>query len=326
MHMRTSTFPGILTIGVLTLAAAIAVTPAGASTKGNFSLTLNVSGPVDLDIQSGSGNIHVHRGPSGAVQINAVIEARGSDAQAHIQAIESNPPIEQQGNTIKVGHLKDSVHFRDISISYEVTVPEQTSIVSRAGSGDEFIESITGPARVSAGSGNLRLSEIAQEIHADAGSGDITLTSCGGALHLQAGSGSVTATGAAHGATVSSGSGDVRVTQIGPGDDDLESGSGSIQLDGADGAVSASTGSGDVTIQGKPARPWRIRSGSGNIQSVFPKGAGFELSASSISGKIDSKLTISVSGDLSSRQLHGTINGGGALVTMSTASGDIRIE
>src|SRR5437016_5290578 len=45
---------------------------------GGFDRTLQVSGPVDMDITSGSGNITVHTGAAGSVHVKATIKAQNS--------------------------------------------------------------------------------------------------------------------------------------------------------------------------------------------------------------------------------------------------------
>ncbi len=315
-----------LAVAALALAAALTPPAASGSAHGRFSRTLKVTGAVELDIQSGSGSIHVHHGADGAVQIDATVLAHGLGADSRIQAIEGNPPIEQRGNSLRIGYGLDSTPLHDISISYEVTVPRQTSLVSRSGSGDQAVEDILGPAEVSAGSGAIRLEKIGGEIRASAGSGDISVATCGGALHLQSGSGSITVTGAARGAEASSGSGDLRITQTGPGNDHLNSASGSIYLEGANGSVDASSSSGGISIQGSPAGPWQVRSVSGSILAAFVHGASFDLSASTISGKVDSELPVTVTGEFGPRRYRGSIHGGGPAVKLSTVSGSIRIR
>jgi hypothetical protein len=84
------------------------VTYMGAVTaEGSFERTLQVSGPVNLDIRSGSGDIRVVPGSAGQVQIRGVIRVRrGSDAEAQalVRELEQSPPIEQTGGDIRIGH------------------------------------------------------------------------------------------------------------------------------------------------------------------------------------------------------------------------------
>src|SRR5262252_8240401 len=79
-----------------------------ARAEGKFDRTLTVNGPVTMDLTTGSGNISVHAGGSNQVVIHAVIHSSndwfGGDSENAVRAVESNPPVEQNGNSIRVGY------------------------------------------------------------------------------------------------------------------------------------------------------------------------------------------------------------------------------
>jgi Putative adhesin len=327
MRTPVRVFPAILASALLLAFASI---PAHADSEGHFDRTLTVTGPVNLDVQTGSGDIVVHPGTSGTVEIHAKIHASGwhmgGDIDQRIRQIETNPPIEQNGNTIRIGHTDDRDLYRDISISYDLTVPAETQLRSASGSGDERIQGISGPADASSGSGGLQLTNIGGETHARSGSGDIALTSIHGSARATTGSGSIQAMGIAGGFTASSGSGDVRVEQTAAGDVEVATGSGTVELKGADGAVRVQTGSGNITAQGQPAGDWTLRTASGDVDVEFPASAGYELSAHSGSGSIHTTAELTTTGTIGPRALHGKVHGGGSLVELSTSSGSINIH
>src|ERR1700733_3422902 len=74
MRIRTRTFPVLLAL-VLSLAATMAAKPALAGDDGHFDRTLTVTGAVDLDVQTGSGEITVRTGDSSKVEIHGRIRA-----------------------------------------------------------------------------------------------------------------------------------------------------------------------------------------------------------------------------------------------------------
>src|SRR5246127_4898028 len=97
-----SKFGLLLTITLVVLfisAAAFASTP-----QGTFDRTLSVSGPVDLEVLTHSGDVKVHAGSSGSVQIHGKIYVGdhwfGGRREEDVHAIEQNPPIRQGGNRI----------------------------------------------------------------------------------------------------------------------------------------------------------------------------------------------------------------------------------
>jgi hypothetical protein len=327
MKVRLRVFPALL---ILALAGALATAPTFADTEGHFDRTLTVTGPVDLTVQTGSGTITVRRGDSSKVEIHGKIRASswklGGDIEARIHEIEANPPIEQTGNTIRVGHFNDRDRDHNISISYELIVPAESKLRAESGSGDQTVDGISGPVDASSGSGNLHLANITGEARMRAGSGEIDLNLIGGSVHASAGSGSIHAIGIAGGLNASSGSGNINLEQTAAGDVEISTGSGNIELKGAKGAVKATTGSGSIQAQGQPAGEWRLRSGAGNVTAELPREAAFDLVARSSSGNIETSHEMTVQGTLSQHELHGKVHGGGVLVDLSTSSGTIYIR
>src|ERR1700739_1944479 len=201
---------------IWTMAVVVAAVPSAfAAQEGHFDRTLSVTGAVDLTLQTGSGNIAVKPGDSNKMEIHATINANhsllNSDASARINDIEANPPIEQNGSTIRIGHFDDRARERGISINYEVIVPAQTKLHSESGSGDETIDGIAGPVEATSGSGELKLSNIGKEVHARTGSGGVELSSIKGGARVSSGSGSIRAMEIAGGLNASSGSGEVKL-------------------------------------------------------------------------------------------------------------------
>jgi DUF4097 and DUF4098 domain-containing protein YvlB len=324
-HLR-----GIPSLIIMALVVAASTVPAFAGEEGHFDRTLAVTGAVDLTVQTGSGAIAVRRGASSKVEIHGTIHADhghvGGNVEARIQEIEMNPPIEQSGNTIRVGHFDDHDRERGISISYELIVPSESKLRAESGSGGQTVEGIHGPVEANTGSGNQRFANIGGEVRARAGSGEIELNSISGSVHAKAGSGTIRALGIAGGLTASSGSGNITLEQTSAGDVEISTGSGEIEIKGAKGAVKATTGSGSIHAQGQPASEWCLRSGSGNVTAELPKGAAFDLIARSNSGPIETSHELNVEATINRSELRGSANGGGVLVDLTTSSGSIIIR
>jgi DUF4097 and DUF4098 domain-containing protein YvlB len=290
---------------------------------------LEVSGPVDLEVSSGSGSITVTTGASDVVRVMGKIRARsggGFSAEEKVRRLEENPPIDQRGNVIRIGKIYDYDLRDNVSISYELTVPVETSLDSNTGSGSQRIGDIRGPVEASSGSGSLSLGNIGGSVEASAGSGSIEVDSVGGALDVSTGSGRIRAGGVAGAIESSSGSGSVEIEQTAPGDVEIETGSGSVRVSGVRGALRVKTGSGSIRASGEPTGDWRLRASSGTVTLQVPEDVGFELDAHTSSGSIESDHPITLVGRLSKRELRGTVRGGGPLVEVSTSSGSVRIR
>lgn len=317
---------------LVALASAAAAPAADRYAEGSFDRTLPVTGPVNLDVVTGAGDITVHAGTDSAVRVTAQIRVRigngvsESEAREKVHRLESNPPIEQDGNRIRVGHLKDNSLKRNVSISYVLIVPVATELHAVTGSGNQSIDSISGPVEASTGSGDIRIRQVGSDVRVSSGSGDIELESVQGSLRATTGSGDIGASRVAGTVEVATGSGSIRVNQTGKGEVNAQTGSGNIELDGVQGTVRARTGSGDIVAQGQPVGAWKLQTSSGNITVRLPQDAAFNLRASTSSGEIKIGHPITFQGKLSQKQLAGQVRGGGPLLELHTASGSVRIE
>ncbi len=309
MKLRTAT---PLLACALATSACLVIDAQSQRAEGSFSRTLSVTGPVDLDVQTGSGDIEVRIGQAGTVQVEARIRAwarDSEDAAARVREVEADPPVEQSGGTIRLGLRRDDRwDWNRVSISYRVTVPSDTRLRTRTGSGDQLLEGVQRDVDASSGSGSLRIGTVGGIVRATAGSGDIMVAGSVGGVEARTGSGDVVVNGAGEGRTgIGTGSGDVRVT-------------------GVRGPLSLHTASGNIEVEGTPTAPWNLAASSGDINVVLSGSPAFDLVASSSSGRVESDAPVTVSGRLSRRALRGQVRGGGPPVAISTASGNIEIR
>lgn len=284
--------------------------------QGTFDRTLQVSGPVDLEVLTHSGDVTIRAGSTGSVVIHGKIYAgdhwslfglESSGNKDSVQQIEQNPPIKQAGNSVHI----DYVNVRNIAIDYDITVPAETTVRTHSGSGDQIIEGTHGNLDVETGSGDVKLSSIKGEIHLHTGSGNVRGREIAGAVR---------------GGT---GSGDVEIEETAAGDVELRTGSGNITARGVQGGFRGETGSGDVTAEGTQSGSWDIHTGSGNVHVKLPDNAAFEADISTSSGSMDFGMPIemTVQGRVEERHksIHGKVHGGGPLLRIHTGSGDIHI-
>jgi len=303
----------LLSFAAIALAVLFTSTTLFASTpQGTFDRTLQVNGPVDLEAMTHSGDVTIRAGASGSVQIHGKIFVsdhwlRGNrDADVH--ALEQNPPIRQEGNSIHI----DNVEMHDISIDYEITVPAETSVRTHTGSGDQTIEGTHGNVEVGTGSGDVKMRNVTGKISLQTGSGDIRALEVSGPV------------------TGGTGSGDVEIAETGSGDIDLHTGSGNIGVRGIQGAFHAEAGSGDITAEGTQTGAWEVRTGSGHVHVHLPANAAFDADITTNSGSLDIEPPVetTVQGHIGEtrKRVQGKVRGGGPLLTVRTGSGDIQIQ
>ncbi|MGE5646199.1 MAG: DUF4097 family beta strand repeat-containing protein [Acidobacteriota bacterium] len=274
-------------------AAMAALALAGSSacsqeTRGGFDRTLRVSGPAELDIFTDSGGISVKPGTAGSVQIHAILRGRGAATEARIRRIEQDPPVEQTGNKVRIGYLKDRDLLHNISIRFEILTPPDSSVRARADSGGIQVAGVRGPADCQSDSGGIDVDDIGSDVRVAADSGGIRIRNIRGAVSARADSGGVEALGVA-------------------------------------GAVDIQTDSGGVQVAQTAAAPVRIRADSGGARVKLAPGAGYDVTASAGSGRITVQ-ELTVRGTIRPNHAEGKIRGGGPLVDVSVDSGNVHIE
>jgi DUF4097 and DUF4098 domain-containing protein YvlB len=321
------------TLGSLIAALALAVLPLNAATTGHFERTLQVSGQVELEVTSGSGNITVHQGGNGSVYVSAKIHANtgswlfgGGNVEERIHKIEQNPPIVQQGSRITIGRIEDRDLTRNISIDYDVTVPAQTRLNSQTGSGDQSITGLEQPVTARTGSGNITVENVTGDTRVNSGSGDLKLNSIKGMLSCETGSGNIHAQQISGDIIASAGSGNIEVQQNTGGSVKANTGSGNVKLYGVKGSLRAEAGSGNIRAEGEPTSDWHLEAGSGNITLKIPPQANFNIDARTSSGSLTLHHEVTMQGALVKNHVQGRVGKGGALLDVHTGSGDIEVD
>jgi hypothetical protein len=262
--------------------------------EGQFERTLNVSGPVELDATTDSGGISVKPGPAGSVQIRATLKGqRGGnwnmdDVARRIRELEANPPVEQTGNRIRVGHVREPDILRGVSMRLEILTPPQTTLHATADSGGIRVEGISGPVDCETDSGG---------IHATGINGDVKASVDSGGVHVANVRGSVWA----------------------------RADSGGIEASDVSGAVDAETDSGGIRISQSTPAPIRAHADSGGATVKLAPSGGYDVVLASGSGRVVAP-EMTVRGTFSRQRVEGKVRGGGPLVDVKVDSGNVDVQ
>jgi putative adhesin len=264
----------------------------GQRIDGSFERTLNVSGFVDLDLATDAGGIYVIPGPSGTVHIRGILKAGDSwfnrgGVESRIRELEAHPPIEQTGNTIRVGRLDRSL-LKGIAMRLEVEAPPDSRLRAHTDSGGIEVRGIKGPVDCHTDSGGIRASEIDGEVRAAADSGGIHIRRVNGAVYARADSGGIEALEVA-------------------------------------GSVDAGVDSGGIRVSQTTPALIKTRTDSGGVDITLAGAGGYDLRAYAGSGRITA-ANVAVSGTISRHQVNGRLRGGGPLVDVRADSGNIDIR
>jgi len=253
----------------------------------SFSRTINLRDRLDLTIMSGAGTIQISEGEAGVLRITGHVKANDwHPSDDRLRDIAARPPIEQNGNVIRIGTAGELAH---IIIDYEIEAPADSIIQATSSVGDIFDNGVGLRTRFNTGSGNIH------------------------AIGLR---GSVDA---------SSKEGDIEVEQIGRGEVKAVSGTGSLDLRDLQGPLHAATDAGNIKVSGMPAGDWSVRTGRGDVELSLGRAA-CTIDAQTGAGRVHNELSIEGANVSDPRHLAGRINGGGHNVILEVGEGDIRIS
>lgn len=261
--------------------------------EGRYERTLNVSGPVELDLSTDSGGIVVIPGNAGVVRVRGILKAYPfigflGDAAERIRKIEANPPIEQTGNRIRVGHVSDRKILRGIAMRLEIEAPVDTRLRAVADSGGVRVEGLKGPVDCRTDSGGIRISRIGSEVRASADSGGIHIRDVEGPVYARADSGGIEATGVG-------------------------------------GPIDVQTDSGGIQLQQTKAATVRAHADSGGANLRLVPGVGYDLAVRSSSGRVSTPVLDS-GASVSRHEARGKLRGGGPRVDIALDSGTVIVD
>jgi len=103
---------------------------------------------------------------------------------------------------------------------------------------------------------------------------------------------------------------------------------GSVEvLNASDATVDLSSNNGTVTFAGTlGSGPHIVKSDFGSIEMTLPAASALNVEMQTDFGKIISDFSISISGEIDSKHWNGSINGGGATLTVTTNNGNITLQ
>lgn len=216
----------------------------------------------------------------------SVDNAKGSD----VTISSSNGDLDRLNNIKATGLLKATSEFGDIHITNSQTQKAEV----RSSNGDIRLENmdVDGSVTVKSNFGSLTM----REVNANA-------------YDLNTQNGKISLDGARNGIKAHSDFGSVEIFDAQNASIDLSSNNGDVTFAG-------SLGSGQNTIE----------SDFGSIKITLPADSALKVELQTDFGKITSDFSIVISGEIDSKHWRGTINGGGATLTVKTDNGNISLQ
>jgi hypothetical protein len=319
---------GILLLGIIAFSVG-SVSPALAL-RFPFERSFDVTGPSALDVSTIRGKIEVTAGEPGRIVVVGTVTVRvdwnvPANAADLARKVADNPPIQREGQTIRLRPPSDAAEQRAVTVSYQVRVPPETQVAAESESGATTVRGVARAVVIRTQSGAIDVMQLGSTAVLTSGSGSVTVDGVAGFLTITTSSSSVTARAVAGDLRVRTTSGAVDAALSGEGSADVGTGSSATRLSGIRGAVIAATQSGRVSLQGVPRRDWVASTGSGSVDIATEFSVPFMLDASSGSGSVK-VIGASVQGFVSKRKVAGSIAGGGPLVKVASHSGSIVVR
>jgi DUF4097 and DUF4098 domain-containing protein YvlB len=313
-------------IVLLSIVVALAGCQMGPSVSGSFERSLDVSGPIRLELSNVSGDVSIVGSADGKVRVHGDVRVSGfgfGSPQKRLDDLVSSPPVELKGDTLRVG--KETTRLRNVSISYAIEVPRDAEVNSASVSGSQLVRNVRGPVQAASVSGTVRGQGIGREVRLSSTSGTVTAEDCGDDVRATSVSGSVAVLNAKGDVLAHSVSGNVEIKNPG-GRVDANSSSGSVEVRDADGDVKAHATAGRVTVQGNPSGNsyWDLKTVSGSVDIAVPSSASFHLSAGAVSGEIRAQVPIMIE-EQGKHSLRAHMGDGGGRVEIHTVSGSIEV-
>jgi len=318
------------TILVWVVAIAVAGAAPAEAQRFTFERSFDVTAASILDASTIRGKIEVVAGDASRIVVSGAATVRiGWDVPANAveiaQQVANAPPIERDGNTIRLRPPGDAAAKRAVTVNYQVRVPPNTEVRTTSDSGATTVRGVAAAVTVHTQSGAIDVASLGGAASLSSGSGAVAVAGVAGALSVTSSSSSFTGTALGSSVRVRTQSGAVDATLTGDGDVDVESGSSAIHVRNLRGGLSAKTESGRISVDGAPARSWTVTTGSSSVNLSVLTDAAFSLDARTRSGSVAVPSGI-VQGSIAKREVKGTVKGGGPLVQVVSRSGSIRLR
>jgi len=279
-----------------------------------FEKTVALAKDGKVILKNVSGDIEVRSWDKNEVKIEALKVSRASSlskAQENAKRVEIE--VIKDGNVLRIGTKYPRTIFGSINVAvnYNLLIPSEAAIKVHSVSGDVVLTGIGGAVETDTVSGDVEVSKALKGVESKAVSGDITLEDISGSLYVKAVSGDVKLQGIKGSIEIDTVSGDVDLRNVSQAK-----------------TVRAKTLSGEITYDGQLMAngKYDLNSHSGDIKMRIPADSAFDFEVETFSGTINTAFEITVSGKISKKEIRGSVNGGGADVSLSTFSGDISLE
>ncbi len=303
-----------------------------------------------VDIKTSGGSITLLSAPGEQSRLEIYLTANGEKNQTAAELASKletnyNLQIENSGNKLRVEAQPKSgkMDWRNsVSVSCIVYVSREVSSQLLTSGGSISLKGVSGKHKFMTSGGSITVQSVTGDIDGKTSGGSITirdskakgtLTTSGGSITaanlngdyiLKTSGGSLSLTNLSGKIDATTSGGSITGTKISGLLQTATSG-GSINLKDLSCALDAATSGGTMQVSFASVGEFvQLRNSSGNINLSIPKGTRAKLNLQS--QRISAPDLANFKGDISERNLSGTLNGGGTNITATASSGKISLQ
>ena len=154
-----------------------------------FERSFELSGPSAVDVRTIQGKIEVTAGEPGRIVVVGTATVRvdwnvPGNAADLARRVADNPPIRQDGQTLRLSPPSDPTDRRAVTISYQVRVPRETEVTATTESGETTIRGVSGAVTIQTQSGAITVMQVGGAAVVTTGSGAVTADGVAGSLSV----------------------------------------------------------------------------------------------------------------------------------------------
>lgn len=295
----------------------------------NRSFDAKSGGKLVLDADFGDIDIRTQAGSK--VDVRVVREAKtSSDSKARELFDDYEVTFNQSGEVIEIrAETRHSTWnwSNGLNVRFEITVPSHFSLDLETSGGDIKIADLRGDVEAATSGGDLTLGRVDGVVRVHTSGGDVSLMDVTGDVVAKTSGGDVKVGRVGGRVEAKTSGGDIEVRGA-AADLEVSTSGGDIELFDIEGAVRAGTSGGSITarLTKTPAEACKLSTSGGSIDLYLSPGVGLQIDASSLGGHVSADVPVTITEMDGKSRISGSINGGGATMTMRTSSGSIRIR
>jgi hypothetical protein len=241
---------------------------------------------------------------------------------------------------------KTKHHFdnwrNQISISFKVFVPENSSTDLKTSGGGIRLDHLRGTENFTTSGGGLQIDHLSGMIHGHTSGGGIEVSNSSEDIDLQTSGGGIDAKNCNGKIKLNTSGGGLRLENL-KGNIDAHTSGGGVEGSNIEGELVTSTSGGGIDLRGMNCsldattsagslnaqmihvgKYLRLNSSAGNVNIELPAKQGLDLNLRG--DRVNQHQFNGFNGEWNENHVRGTVNGGGIPVTASASSGDINIR